>query len=454
MKSAIKLPINELRRNHCRWKDLPLAERLGQFDALVSALERHKQSIIDALSKDCHRSFASKVEFLLFIEKIKYWRKRVGEIGEKEEAGTSAMMPTVNYTTIRQPYALVGCISPWNFPLLLSFIDAIPALMAGCAVIIKPSEITPHFVAPTQTAIDEVPEIAKILKIIAGGPTVGEALVDAVDFICFTGSIATGKKIAVQAAKKLTPICLELGGKDPVIICDDAHIESASRAVIRSSCSVSGQGCQSVERVYVHKKIYDIFLSETIKQARSITSTFDDSEHGVMLPFIFDKQAKVVEMQIADAVAKGAKIELGGGFRKKDNKIWPDITILSNVDHTMKVMTEETFGPVIPIMKYSTTEEAIDLANDSDYGLSGAVLSQSTTKACDIAKKLLVGAVSIGDAALTTFVSEAEKNSFNLSGFGPSRMGDSGYTRFFRKKSILKQTGPIASLAMFSNSNE
>jgi acyl-CoA reductase-like NAD-dependent aldehyde dehydrogenase len=345
------------------------------------------------------------------------------------------------------PYALVGVISPWNFPLTLAMIDAIPALLAGCAVIIKPSEIAPRFVDPMKESLAEVPDLP--LAFVQGAAATGAALIETVDALCFTGSVKTGKLVAAACAQRMIPAFLELGGKDPVIVTASADMQRAASIVLRASVLATGQACQSLERIYVDETIAEAFIAELVRQAEAVTLNYPDLHRGQIGPLIFDKQADIIAAELADAASKGARILTGGVIETHGGGRWIRPTVLTNVNHTMTVMTEETFGPILPVMTYRTTDEAIALANDSEYGLSAAVIAGSLEEAEAIALRLEAGAVSLNDGALTNLMYEAEKHSFKLSGLGASRMGAEGMLRFFRKKALLMQTGaPMPLVAM------
>jgi acyl-CoA reductase-like NAD-dependent aldehyde dehydrogenase len=347
----------------------------------------------------------------------------------------------------------VGVISPWNFPLTLSLIDAIPALLAGCAVLVKPSEVTPRFVVPLAGSIAAVPELAAVLDFVAGDGRTGAELVRLVDAVCFTGSVRTGRLVARAAADRFVPAFLELGGKDPVIVTGSADLELATDVVLRASVLNSGQACQSLERVYVQDTIYEPFVRRLVEKASAVPITHPDPHAGVIGPMIFHDQADVIAAQLDDAVHRGARVLCGGRVEIHDGGRWVRPTVVVDVDHGMKLMTEETFGPVMPVMKFRTLDEAVALANDGIYGLSAAVIAGTLEEAEAIAGRLEAGAVSLNDGSLTAAMHEAEKHSFKCSGLGGSRMGPAGLTRFLRKKAIIRQTGRPATIAAFDESN-
>jgi succinate-semialdehyde dehydrogenase / glutarate-semialdehyde dehydrogenase len=359
-----------------------------------------------------------------------------------EERNTAIPFIRIQQTAV--PYALVGVISPWNFPLLLSTIDTIPALLAGCAVVVKPSEIAPRFLEPLMQTIASVPTLQSVLTYIAGAGETGAALIEQVDLICFTGSVATGQKVAVAAAQHFIPAFLELGGKDPAIVLESTDLELATSAILWGSVVNTGQSCLSIERIYVADSIAERFVDQLVTKAKALKLAYPTVEDGQIGPIIAERQAALINQHLQDAIAKGAIVHCGGNVESLEGGLWCRPTVLTNVNHSMKVMTEETFAPIMPVMSFSTVEEAIGLANDTIYGLSAAVFAGSETEAIAIAEQINAGAISINDAALTAIMHEGEKNAFKFSGMGGSRMGAAALKRFMRKKALLIKTGAIA----------
>jgi succinate-semialdehyde dehydrogenase / glutarate-semialdehyde dehydrogenase len=329
-------------------------------------------------------------------------------------------------------------------------IDAVPALAAGCAVVVKPSEVTPRFAEPLMDAVAAVPEIARVLAIQAGDGPVGQALIDATDCVCFTGSVPTGRKVALQAAERLIPAFLELGGKDPLLVLEGADLDAATDAALRGSVLATGQACQSIERIYVHRRLHDAFLSRLTEKAAAARLNWPDIDAGEIGPIIFERQAEVLAAQIADARAKGARLLTGGEIERHGGGLWLRPTVLADVTHEMAVMREETFGPVMPVMAFDSVDEAVALANWGEYGLSAAVFAGSLDDAEAVGRRLEAGAVSLNDAALTALFYEAAKQSFKASGLGPSRMGADGLARFVRRQALIANTGRPAPLGAFA----
>jgi len=315
-------------------------------------------------------------------------------------------------------------------------------------VIVKPSEVTPRFIAPLMVALAEVAQVP--LLIIEGDGATGAALVPLVDFIAFTGSVATGRKVALAAAAAMIPASLELGGKDPMIVLASAEPASAAATALRASVVNTGQACQSIERVYVARAIAAPFVDALVAGARAARLNHPDIAVGDIGPFIFTQQAEIVQAQIDDAVAQGARVLAGGRVETLGGGRYLRPTVVTGVTPDMALMREETFGPVIPVTIFDTVDESVVLANMGAFGLSAAVIAGTAHEAEAVAVRLAAGAVSINDGALTSMVWEAEKSSFGASGLGPSRMGDSGILRFFRRQALIRQSGTPLPLAAYA----
>ncbi len=432
----------DLRRAQPAWRNVGLDARIAVLERFKTALGEHAEAIVSALSADTGRHAIARQELEGLGRSIDRWCAEAPRIVREDER-PSVTLPQVAIRQRHEPYPLVGAISPWNFPLLLSFIDATPALLAGCAVIIKPSEVTPRFAAPVAEAVARIPELHAVLRFAVGDGPTGAALIEHVDAVAFTGSVATGRKVAAAAAAAFIPAFLELGGKDPAIVLEDSDLERAATAILRASVAATGQACQSLERVYVHRSQHDEFVTLLSKKAANTKLSHPDPHRGIIGPLIFARQADIIGSHLQDAVDKGARIETGGEIKKLDGGLWIEPTVLSNVDHGMRVMREETFGPIMPVMAFDTEDDAVRLANDSDYGLSAAVFGPTEADALRVAERIDAGGISVNDAGLTTMIFEAQKSAFHQSGMGPSRMGASGMLRFFRQKALFLNRGDV-----------
>ena len=399
------------------------------------------QAIVGALSADTGRRLIAMVEAGSLPGLVARWAAAASELLEVSGERASA---TPGFAVREQliPYQLVGVISPWNFPLLLSMIDAIPALMSGCAVMIKPSEVTPRFIEPLRESIAASAELSAVLDVVAGDGETGAGLIERVDAVAFTGSVATGRKVAEACARRFIPSFLELGGKDPAIVLPSADPSEAARIVLRASVQATGQACQSLERVYVHESHLDAFVDALVDQAEQVQFSYPDISSGHIGPLIFDRQADIIAEHVADAVANGAVVRCGGEIEQLGGGLWVRPTVLTGVNHSMKVMREETFGPVIPVMAYRDIDEAIALANDTDFGLTASVIGPDVEEADRVARRINSGAVGINDGAVTAEVWDAAHDSFGFSGLGQSRMGPSGMLRYMRRKAMVIRTEP------------
>lgn len=433
------------------WAGREIAERAQHLFALAKAVAERRDAIKSALTTDTGRQALSGIEVDAVIGMMHRWVDAGPRLlRSRQPDNRASAIPGITLGTRLVPYPLVGVISPWNFPLILALIDALPALVAGCAVIVKPSEVTPRFIKPLMDAIAAVPALADVLRVVEGDGTTGAAMIDAVDYIAFTGSVATGRKVGETAARAFIPASLELGGKDPMIVLESADPAEAAGIALRASVVNSGQACQSIERVYVARSIYQPFLDALVTQADAVRLNADDISKGDIGPFISAAQAGIVQGQIDAAVAAGASLLIGGQVEVVGGGSYLRPTVLTDVSPDMAIIAEETFGPVIPVTPFDTVDEAVALANAGKFGLSAAVLAGDAAEAEAVAVRINAGAVSINDGALTTMVWDAEKSSFAISGMGPSRMGDQGMLRFFRQQALIRQTGTPLPLSAYA----
>jgi succinate-semialdehyde dehydrogenase / glutarate-semialdehyde dehydrogenase len=391
--------------------------------------------LLAALVHDTGRRTESLLEHEQVVAMARRWADEAPPM--LVEVDHDSSVPWIGVRQSSRPYPLVGIISPWNFPLLLGLIDAIPALAAGCAVLVKPSEVTPRFIEPLMRTVRAVPELAAVLAVVEGAGQTGEALVGLVDAICFTGSVPTGRLVGQAAARAFIPAFLELGGKDAAVVLANADVDRASSAVLWGGTANAGQSCQSIERVYVDASVFDTFVDHLVAKAGRLRLAWPRLDDGQIGPLIDADQAQVIQRQLDDAAAKGATVLCGGELLRHGGGWWCPPTVLTGVDHSMAVMTEETFGPVLPVMPFSDLDEAVRLANDTCYGLSAAVFAGSIEDGVAVARRLDAGAVSINDAALTAIIRDGEKHSFKASGLGGSRMGPASLRRFLRRQAFL-----------------
>lgn len=442
----IKKTCEKLRKSQSDWQAKGVAGRIEVLQQWKSVLLENKHSILDALVADTGRLRESIREFDNIIKWIDRYARLAPGIMEMKH-GQATSIPFVELSSDYAPYQLVGVISPWNFPLSLSMMDMLPALVAGCTAIVKPSEVTPRFIEPIMKTIEKVPPLAEVLTFIVGAGDTGAELIEHVDLVCFTGSVATGRKVAQTAAQRFIPAYLELGGKDPAVVLKTADLERATSAILFGSVYGAGHMCLSIERVYVDHSIYEPFIALLVEKAKKLDLVYPEVEKGHIGPIIFQRQADIIADHLQDAVEKGAHVHCGGTIEELGGGLWCRPTVLSKVNHSMKVMMDETFGPLIPVMPFTDEQEAIRLANDTEYGLNAAVFAGTAEEALSVARQIDAGGISINDAGLTPFfIGEGEeKSAFKCSGMGASRSGASVITRFLRKKVYLNNTSCEAS---------
>lgn len=442
--------LGRLRAAQPAWEALGPSGRADALRAWAREIAANQEEMVAALVQDTGRRTESVMEVQVLLSGIARWSTAIAgpESGPPgppppDDADTTTSLPWIAVRSGARPYPLVAVIGPWNFPLLLGTIDLLPALAAGCAAIVKPSEITPRFLGPLRRTLDAVPELGAVVGLVEGGAEVGAALVDRVDAVCFTGSVPTGRAVAERAARAFIPAYLELGGKDPAIVMQGADLARAASAVLWGATANTGQSCLSIERVYVHRKVFDEFTGLLSDRAAKVGLAWPELDSGQLGPIIDPAQAEVIREHLDDAYALGATALTGGEVEELGGGLWCRPTVLTAVHHGMRVMTEETFGPIIPLMPFRDADDAVRLANDSQYGLSAAVFAADEESALAVARRLHAGAVSINDAGLTAFVHEGEKQSFGLSGLGASRMGAASIRRFLRRQAFLVNRGPV-----------
>jgi succinate-semialdehyde dehydrogenase/glutarate-semialdehyde dehydrogenase len=438
-----------LRQNQKAWGEKPLAARIGVMQRWLGEVVRRASDISEADAVDtggCHTSY---LQGYITMGNIGGWIEDAqGALDKAGYFGPSKAMPSVEVRTQFVPYPLVSVIGPWNAPMMLVLLDAIPALFAGCAVLIKPSEVTPRWIGPLFETVAAVPELAGVFDYVQGDGETGQHMIEAADLVCFTGSVPTGRKIAVQCAQRLIPCFLELGGKDPVIVTETADLERATTAVLRGAVHANGMVCFSVERIYVAETIHDAFVALLVEKAEKVRLNSDDPRAGHSHPFTFAPQAGIVEKQLADAVAKGATILTGGKTEEIGGGLYMRPTVVTGVTHDMALMQDETFGPILPVMKFATIEEAIALANDTSFGLTANVIAGSEAEALPIAEQVNAGSVFIQD----TFLTFAKNRTVGSTAFGNSGVGGGARTgpeailRYVRRKALLTQHGEPADI--------
>jgi acyl-CoA reductase-like NAD-dependent aldehyde dehydrogenase len=368
-----------------------------------------------------------------------FWAKNAPEYLADERIKTSQVLVKGKKILLRyRPLGLIGVIGPWNYPLTNSIGDCIPALAAGNSVILKPSEITPLTSLLMAEGLSECGLPENVFQVATGRGGTGAALIEHVDMIMFTGSTATGRKVGEAAARRLIPASLELGGKDPMIVLADADLERAANFATYYSMQNAGQTCISIERAYVEAPVYDEFVAKVTEKVRALRVGASQGPGSVEVGAItFPPQLQKIESHVNEAVDKGARVLVGGhAVHSAGGGRFYEPTVLVDVDHTMSCMTDETFGPTLPIMKVADAEEAVRLANDSRYGLGGSVFSRDTARGEEIARRMQVGAANVNDAMINYTVLELPMGGAKASGLG-SRHGAGGIRKYCSQQAIV-----------------
>jgi len=418
---------------------------------VVDNSERLIETIVSETGKTYEDAQLAEISYVA--NSFGFWAKHAPEFLADEKIKSSNPFVAGRKLILRfRPVGVVGVIGPWNFPLSNSFGDCIPALAAGNACVLKPSEVTPLSSLVVEEMAREIGMPEHVFSVATGDGETGAALVDEVDFVMFTGSTKTGRKVMERAARTLTPVSLELGGKDPMIVLDDADIDRAANAATFYAMNNAGQVCISTERAYVDEAVYDQFVAKVTDNVRKLRQ---GQSHGPgeadVGAVIFPPQLDIVEDHVRDAVDKGARV-LTGGKRAEGAGRYYEPTVLVDVDHTMKCMTDETFGPTLPIMKVRGAEEALRLANDSPYGLAASVWTRDAARGEDVARRVEAGAVCVNDAQINYVALELPMGGWKASGLG-SRHGAGGIRKYCDQQAILiTRFAPKKDLHMFPNS--
>jgi acyl-CoA reductase-like NAD-dependent aldehyde dehydrogenase len=343
---------------------------------------------------------------------------------------------------LREPYGVIGIISPWNYPFSIPATESLTALVAGNAVVVKPSEFTSLVVLELADLLHRAGVPKDIFQVVVGDGATGSALLNSeIDKLVFTGSVATGKRIGQTAAARLLPVVLELGGKDPMLVLEDADVDVASSGAVWGALVNAGQTCLSVERCYVHRKLYEPFLEACARKTKQLRVGNGMDPQTDMGPMIHERQLRIVELQVEDAKARGARV-LGGGMRLPE--LGPNFyapTVLADVTHEMEIMREETFGPVLPVMAFDSEDEAVRLANDSEYGLAASVWTCDRSRGEALARRIAAGTVLVNDAVSCFGISEAPHGGIKSSGIGRTH-GRFGLDEMVRLKYVASDRLP------------
>ncbi len=434
----VRTAVGRLRDNQPAWEALGPTGRGRWLGRLRDWLFDHDERVAELLQRETGKPWQeATLEGPGAIDLLEYYRKRAGRfLADSHPRPHSMLTASKRLTIAYRPYPVVGVICPWNNPVLLALADALPALLAGAAVALKPSELTPLATREIVRGWREDLGAPGVLECLTGAGGTGSALVDEADFIQFTGSTRTGRTIARRAAERLIPYSLELGGKDAMIVLADADLERAANAAVWGAMFNSGQACISVERVFVEEPIYDEFVALVAQRVRGLRQRARGKRFDADIGALSSQdQRAIVERHVSEALANGARA-LVGGKRADAPGVFFEPTLLVDVEPSMSCMREETFGPTLPVMKVGDLEQAIRLANDSSYGLSASVWTRDRAQGEQIARRLEVGAVNVNDMFANIFAIPIPQGGWKQSGVGARLGGAHGIRKYCRPQSI------------------
>ena len=439
------------------WSALSFAERGRHLLALRAAVVAQADDIAALVAREQGKpaSEAQLAEVFPVLESLKHLALHAEEeLGEEAAPPEVLLMAHKDSRLVYAPYGVVLNVTPWNYPFSIALMGAASALAAGNTVVLKPAPSTSLIGLRIGSLARQAGLPEGVLNVVCVDDAVAGALVTdpGVNKILFTGSVATGKKVMAAAAANLTPVVLELGGKDAAVVCRDADLQRAARGIVWGAFLNCGQTCASVERVYVEKQVADEFLRRVVEETRALRLG-DPAQPDVELgPMTMERQRRIVEDHVADAVARGAKVLTGGATPEGPGWFYPP-TVLTGVDHTMRIMREETFGPVLPVMVVDSVDEAVRLANDSDYGLTASGWTKDAGTARRLQNDLQAGAVTINDCVSSFGEPTAPWGGVKHSGIGRTH-GRAGLREMVQVKYVSRDTSSRSDLWWFPYDGE
>src|SRR5258708_258088 len=418
----ITLAVTSARAAEQRWMATNIRGRMQVIQRFQRLLEQQKTNVATVITRETGKPEAEALstEVLVVLEATRFLLDSAPAFLRPERVPhASPAMKLKRGWLLREPWGVVGIISPWNYPFSVPAVETLTALIAGNAVVLKPSEFTPFSSLELQRLLREAGLDPDLLQVITGDGDAGAALLQTdIHKLVFTGSVATGKRVAQAAAGRLLPVVLELGGKDPMIVLEDADVDVASSAAVWGAFMNAGQTCLSVERCYVHQSIYEKFLAACVEKTNKLRLGRGTDANVDVGPMIHERQLRTVQEHVQDALSRGARLLAGG---KNLPELGPNFfapTILADVTHSMTIMREETFGPVLPVRSFKTEDEAVALANDSEFGLAASIFTRDKNRGQALALRIDAGTVMVNDVLACFGISEAPHGGVKASGIG------------------------------------
>jgi acyl-CoA reductase-like NAD-dependent aldehyde dehydrogenase len=420
--SEVRVAVERARAAQAAWAEIGLRRRIAVLREFQSRLRAKKSAIAQAITQEAGkpRAEALVTEVLVVLDAARFLiEKAHGLLRDEPVPHGNLATKLKSGRLVREPYGVIGIISPWNYPFSIPATETLAALVAGNAVVLKPSELTPLVALELAHLLHAAGVPEDVFQVVIGEGAAGAALLHSpIDKLVFTGSVATGKRIAAAAAERLLPVVLELGGKDPMLVLDGADVDVASSAAVWGAFVNAGQACLSVERCYVHRSLYEKFLQACAEKTRKLRVGNGMDPQTDVGPMIHQRQVRSVESHVEDAKARGARVLAGGKRLPELGENFYAPTVLAEVTHEMRIMREETFGPVLPVMAFDSDEEAVRLANDSDFGLAASVWTHDRGRGERLARRIHAGTVMVNDVISCFGISEAPHAGVKASGVG------------------------------------
>ena len=414
--------VERARTAQAAWSDLGLQHRIAVLREFQEKLYEKKSAIAAAITREVGKPLAEALvtEVLVVLDAARFLIHNAFRLLRDEPVPHGNLVTKLKRGwLVREPHGVVGIISPWNYPFSIPATETLAALVAGNAVVLKPSELTPLVALEFASLLHAAGVPEDVFQVVVGEGPAGAALMrSTIDKLVFTGSVTTGKRIAAAAADRLLPVVLELGGKDPMLVLDDADVDVASSAAVWGAFVNAGQACLSVERCYVHRSLYESFAQACADKTKKLRVGNGMDPHTDVGPMIQERQVRIVESHVEDAKSRGARVLAGGTRLPELGPNYYAPTVLADVTHDMRIMREETFGPVLPVMACNDVDEAVRLANDSEYGLAASVWTCDAKRGERVARRIHAGTVMVNDVISCFGISEAPHGGVKASGVG------------------------------------